>query len=41
MGFAVDNLESAMVALKEKGVKFSPHTVNDGLMRLAFFGDPE
>lgn len=41
IGLMVDNLETAMDALKKQHVKFSPHISEDGPVRLAFFGDPD
>jgi len=40
IGFAVDDLEKAMVELKSKGVEFS-RVSDDAQVRLAFFTDPD
>ena len=40
IGFAVDNLDSSMSQLKDKGVVFSRVT-DDTQVRLAFFTDPD
>ena len=41
IGFTVKKLETAMESLKKKGVRFSPHLVDEGPVRLAFFTDPD
>src|SRR5438552_2947153 len=41
IGLQVEKLEAAMATLKDRGVTFSPHIVEDGPIRLAFFGDPD
>ena len=41
IGFTVKFLEKAMTSLKKKGVKFSPHIMDEGPVRLAFFTDPD
>ncbi len=41
IGFRVDRLEPDMAALRQKGVAFSPQIIEDGPVRLAFFGDPD
>ena len=41
IGFTVKRLEKAMETLKKKGVKFSPHIMDEGPVRLAFFTDPD
>ncbi len=41
IGFTVDRLETEMDRLKKKGVAFSPRIVDEGPVRLAFFGDPD
>ena len=41
IGFTVKKLETAMAALKKKGVRFSPRLVDEGPVRLAFFSDPD
>lgn len=41
IGFGVTDLDTAMVALKAKGVQFAPHISEDGPVRLAFFADPD
>ena len=41
IGFTVKRLETAMEALKKKGVQFSPRIVDEGPVRLAFFSDPD
>jgi catechol 2,3-dioxygenase-like lactoylglutathione lyase family enzyme len=40
IGLGVDNLESAMATLRDKGVTFSGE-VEDGPVKLAFFTDPD
>jgi len=40
IGFAVDDLDKAMVELKSKGVQFS-RVSDDTQVRLAFFTDPD
>jgi catechol 2,3-dioxygenase-like lactoylglutathione lyase family enzyme len=39
IGLEVDDLDSEMTRLKEKGVIFRGRVVEDGPVRLAFFGD--
>ena len=41
LGFEVENLDSTVTELKAKGVKFHGSLVDDGPVRLAFFGDPD
>ncbi len=41
IGFSVDNLESAIQELVAKGAKFTSGIVDDGQVRLSFFGDPD
>ena len=41
IGFTVKKLETAMAALKRKGVRFSPRLVDEEPVRLAFFADPD
>ena len=41
IGFTVQKLETAMDALKKKGVSFAPKLVEEGPVRLAFFTDPD
>jgi catechol 2,3-dioxygenase-like lactoylglutathione lyase family enzyme len=41
IGFGVDDIESAIVLLKDKGVTFSGEVVRDGPVKLAFFTDPD
>ena len=41
IGLEVDDLDSEMAKLKEKGVTFKGKVVEDGPVRLAFFGDPD
>ncbi len=41
IGFAVENLESAMTDLKKRGVAFTPQIKEDSPVRLAFFTDPD
>ncbi len=41
IGLGVADLDTAMTALKAKGVQFAPHISEDGPARLAFFGDPD
>ncbi len=41
IGFTVGNLDSAIAALKAKGVKFALRQVEDKAVRLAFFNDPD
>jgi catechol 2,3-dioxygenase-like lactoylglutathione lyase family enzyme len=40
IGLEVEKLDTAMAALKEKGVEFV-HTVDDKAARFAFFSDPD
>ena len=41
IGLEVDDLDSSMHQLKEKGVSFQGAVTEDGPVRLAFFGDPD
>ena len=41
IGLIVEQLEPAMVALRERGVAFAPHLVDNERVRLAFFTDPD
>ena len=41
IGLNVDGLETAMKELKSNGVVFSPHIIEDGSLRIAFFNDPD
>ena len=41
IGLNVENLETAMAELKDKGVNFSPHIIEDGMLRISFFSDPD
>ena len=41
IGLIVEELEPAMAALREKGVAFAPHLVDNERVRLAFFTDPD
>jgi len=41
IGFQVEQLETAMAALKEKGVEFAPHIIDDQFVRIAHFTDPD
>ena len=41
IGFTVKEMNSAAENLKKKGVTFSPHRVDEGPVRLAFFTDPD
>lgn len=41
LGLQVDDLDSAMRELGDKGVSFTSDVLNDGFLRLAFFADPD
>ena len=41
IGLEVDNLDISVTELKSKGVEFHGSLVDDGPVRLAFFGDPD
>jgi catechol 2,3-dioxygenase-like lactoylglutathione lyase family enzyme len=41
IGLEVDDLDSSVAKLKERGVTFQGKVVDDGPVRLAFFGDPD
>jgi catechol 2,3-dioxygenase-like lactoylglutathione lyase family enzyme len=41
IGLEVDDLDSEIARLKEKGVAFQGNILEDGPVRLAFFGDPD
>ena len=41
IGFTVRKLETEMVRLKKKGVRFAPKIMDEGPVRLAFFNDPD
>ena len=41
IGLGVDNLESAMASLRERGIAFPGGTLQDGPVKLAFFTDPD
>jgi catechol 2,3-dioxygenase-like lactoylglutathione lyase family enzyme len=41
IGLEVDDLDTEMTRLKEKGITFHGKIVEDGPVRLAFFGDPD
>jgi catechol 2,3-dioxygenase-like lactoylglutathione lyase family enzyme len=41
IGLEVDDLDSEVTRLKEKGVVFLGNVVDDGPVRLAFFGDQD
>lgn len=41
VGLGVDNLETAMTELKDKGVVFSPDIIEDGPLRIVYFTDPD
>ena len=41
IGFTVEQLETAMGTLKQRGVEFAPQIRDDGPVRLAFFADPD
>ncbi len=41
IGFGVADLDTAITALKAKGVQFASHISEEGAVRLAFFGDPD
>ena len=41
VGFTVEKMDAEIETLKKKGVTFSPHRVDEGPVRLAFFSDPD
>jgi catechol 2,3-dioxygenase-like lactoylglutathione lyase family enzyme len=41
IGLEVDNLDATVTELKAKGVEFQGSVMDDGPVRLAFFGDPD
>lgn len=41
IGLEVDDLDSTVAQFKEKGVTFNGKVMEDGPVRLAFFGDPD
>jgi catechol 2,3-dioxygenase-like lactoylglutathione lyase family enzyme len=41
IGLEVDNLDSSLAELRAKGVVFHGTVMEDGPVRLAFFGDPD
>jgi|SRR5215467_13978055 len=41
IGFSVDNLDSAIRDLKNKGVEIGSKIVEDGPLRIAYFTDPD
>jgi len=41
LGFLVDDLDSVVSNLKGQGVEFRGNVIDDGPVKLAFFGDPD
>jgi catechol 2,3-dioxygenase-like lactoylglutathione lyase family enzyme len=41
IGLEVDNLDATVTELKARGVEFQGNVLDDGPVRLSFFGDPD